>query len=590
MSMGAAATQMFDLFAPGTMLGRNELLATIGEGGMARVILARQRGPMGFEKVVVVKVIHPDFASDRAAVGMLLDEARVAAQISHPNVVQTYELGEVNGTFYIVMEYLAGESLQRILKSCSLGAAFDPRMAARIIADAANGLHAAHELADLQGRNLGLIHRDVSLGNIVVLYNGCVKVVDFGIVKTHDRISSTTQQGQLKGKYAYMSPEQIRNEPMDRRSDVFSLGVVLWECLALRRLFHAESVPGILMQILEGPIVPPSHYRVDVPKALDAIVMKALSRDPAKRYQTALEMKRALEDVIWQSRCDAGDIHNYMTAVFGDRMRKRQALLSSAASARPDIELRDATFDDTSGLRPVPQMPRRLSTAGIKKKRSWFGGVLLAAGVMIGVGLGVRLIGGRFSHGESIAAPAPPEADKADKTTKIAKTDSKTKSNTTESNKTESNKTESKPTAEPIMVAIAQPDADTIPMLKSKLRPEHMEPVRVELAMEPMVASTPNPTATPVPVAAGATPKELYAKGSELFLAGGFVEAVAVYKQALAIDRGFAPAHRGLGLAYQRMGFDVVAVESFKRYLALSPSAVDAASIRRRIEQLGGQP
>src|ERR1043165_7771880 len=157
-------SQTLDRFAPGTMLGRNELLAGIGEGGMARVILARQRGPMGFEKVVVIKVIHPDFAADRAAVGMLLDEARVAAQIDHPNVVQTYELGEAGGTFYIVMEYLAGESLQRILKSCSLGATFDPRMAARIVADAAAGLHAAHELTDIHGNNVGVIHRDVSLG------------------------------------------------------------------------------------------------------------------------------------------------------------------------------------------------------------------------------------------------------------------------------------------------------------------------------------------------------------------------------------------------------------------------------------------
>src|SRR5262249_31700146 len=160
------------------------------------------------------------------------------------NVVQTYELGEAGGTFYIVMEYLAGESLQRILKTATLGPSLDPRMAARMVADAADGLHAAHELTDMRGRNLGLVHRDVSLGNIVVLYNGSVKVVDFGIAKTDDRVSSTTQAGQLKGKYAYMSPEQVHNQPLDRRSDVFSLGVVLWECLALRRLFHAPNIPA----------------------------------------------------------------------------------------------------------------------------------------------------------------------------------------------------------------------------------------------------------------------------------------------------------------------------------------------------------
>jgi len=579
---GAAATQMFDLFAPGTMLGRNELLAAIGEGGMARVILARQRGPMGFEKVVVVKVIHPDFATDQAAVGMLLDEARVAARIDHPNVVQTYELGEAGGTFYIVMEYLAGESLQRILKSVSLGASFDPRMAARMIADAANGLHAAHELCDIHGNNLGLIHRDVSLGNVVVLYNGCVKVVDFGIAKTRDRVSSTTQHGQLKGKYAYMSPEQIRNEPMDRRTDVFSLGVVLWECLALRRLFHADNVPGILMQILEGQRLPPSHYRAEVPTALDAIALKALEIDPANRFQSALDMKRALEDVIWQSRCDAGDVHHYMTAVFGDRMRKRQALLAQAA--RPSsslLEPRDARFDDTSGLRPMPQLPRKLATIA-PKKRSWIGGVVLAGGVMAGVALGVRLIGGRFGNAESEAATVPKHSEPVVPT--------------------------APPTAPPAATEqVARIDIDHVPTSRSKLRPEHLEPMievsrRIDVTPAPPTATeaTPKPEATSPkakpespetkPAAAGPTPKELNDKAAALFLSGSFMDAATVYKQALALDNTYVPAHRGLGLAYQRMGFDALAIESFRRYLALSPGASDAAAIRRRIEQLGGPP
>ncbi len=572
---GPTATQMFDVFASGTMLGRNELLAAIGEGGMARVILARQRGPMGFEKVVVVKVIHPDFAADRAAVGMLLDEARVAAQIDHPNVVQTYELGEHGGNFYIVMEYLAGESLQRIMKSVSLGASFDPRMAARIVADAANGLHAAHELVDHQGQNLGVIHRDVSLGNIVVLYNGCVKVVDFGIAKTRDRVSSTTQRGQLKGKYGYMSPEQIRNEPMDRRSDVFSLGVVLWECLALRRLFHADNVPAILAQILEGPIVPPSQFRNDVPPALEKIALKALQRDPAKRYQTALEMKRALEDVIWQSRCDANDVQMYMTAVFGDRMRKRQALLASAATVRASesslLEPR-SLHDDSVNNKPAPlNLPRKL-TERPAKKRSWLGGVVLAAGVMVGIGLGIRLIGGKFGQSESAAAtPSQPELKPKVATVTPIKQ------------------------AEPIVSAKLIDSDDMVPTLKSRLRPEHLEPVRVELAAdpEPVVRTTPPrkdpvPHVEPEPVPAGPTPKDLYDKASALVIAGNAREAVGVYKQA--IDKGYVAAHRGLGMAYQNMSMDGLALESYRRYLALAPGASDAAAIRRRIEQLGGQP
>jgi serine/threonine protein kinase len=562
---GTPATQMFDLFAPGTMLGRNELLATIGEGGMARVILARQRGPMGFEKVVVVKIIHPDFAADRGAVGMLLDEARIAAAISHPNVVQTYELAEAHGSFYIVMEYLAGESLQRILKTVAAGASFDPRIVARIIADAADGLHAAHELADLHGNNLGVIHRDVSLGNIVVLYNGCTKVVDFGIAKTRHRVSSTTQAGQLKGKYSYMSPEQIKNEPMDRRSDVFSLGVVLWECLAQRRLFHADNVPGILMQILEAKRVAPSAYRPEVPPALDAIALCALQTDPAKRFQTAAAMKRALEDVIWESRCDAGDVHNFMTAVFGDRMRKRQALLADCARASaPLLELKDRL--DDSGIRPQPQLPRVVSPPRRpEKKRGWLAGAVLAAGAMIGTGVGVRLIGGSLGRNNEVLAktieptPPPPLGSKADRTV----------------------------TADFATPPIASDVEDHLP--RSLLRPEHLEPVRVE-PVRPLKPDVPAPTPEPKPPTPSSVQavKDLYTKGNELFLGGSFVEAATVYKQTLALDRNFAAAHRGLGMAYQRMGFDALAVTSFKTYLALVPGAGDAAAIRRRIAQLGG--
>jgi serine/threonine protein kinase len=580
-----APTQMWDLFAPGTMLGRNELLATIGEGGMARVILARQRGPMGFEKVVVVKVIHPRMSDDASAIGMLLDEARVAAQLAHQNVVHTYELGEAHGTFYIVMEYLAGESLQRVLKTATLGAALDPRMTARVIADAAAGLHAAHELTDLQGRNVGLIHRDVSLGNIIVLYNGNVKVVDFGIAKTHDRVTSTTAQGQLKGKYAYMSPEQIRNEPIDRRSDVFSLGVVLWECLALRRLFHADNVPATLMKILTAERVAPSHHRPEVPAALDAICLRALAVNPGDRFQTALEMQRALEDAIWQSRCDSTDVQMYMTAVFGDRIRKRQALLASCNTQHAfELEPRDATFDDTSGLLrtpsapviplPPPQLPPLAMPPQLAKslyrepaappQRSSKKGLLVAltiiAGVVLGGAVGLELI---MTDDDATPIATAPAA------TPVAIA----------------------PTPPPVVVAKAEhappaqsDDPELIP--RSKLRPEHLEPVRYE---PPVVVEAGSGSSTPTPRATGAA-KDHYKRGTEHYLAGDFAEAEQAYKQALAIDRAYAPAHRGLGFIYQRMGFTVKAIDELHRYLNLAPSAPDAATVKQRIEQLGGTP
>ncbi|MGE3761554.1 MAG: protein kinase [Kofleriaceae bacterium] len=317
-------------FAPGTMLGRYELLATIGTGGMASVILARQRGPHGFEKLVVIKVVHPHLAQDPAAINMLLDEAKVAAQIDHPNVVHTYELGEAYGTFYIVMEYLAGESLHQVLKVARTShRPMTPFMVAKIVADAADGLFHAHTLNDLSGRPLGIVHRDVSPSNIVVQYNGTVKVVDFGIAKAEGRVTST-REGELKGKYGYMPPEQIKNEEMDARSDVFSLGVVLWEALAQRRLFNANNVAATLMQVLTADRVPPSSYYPQIPHALDIACLRALAPDPADRYQTMGELKQAIDDAIWQARIGTKDIENYMLALFADRMQMRSAMARRA--------------------------------------------------------------------------------------------------------------------------------------------------------------------------------------------------------------------------------------------------------------------
>src|SRR3954469_22340506 len=186
-------------FGPGTMLGSYELLATIGVGGGGGVILWGQRGAGGFEKAVVVKLIHPHKAQDHVAINMLLDEAKVAAQLDHQNIVHTYELGEAHGTYYIVMEYLHGESLGQVMKQgAKQGFDIPPFVAAKIVAEAAEGLHYAHELCDFSGAPLGIVHRDVSPGNIVVLYNGAVKVVDFGIAKAQGRVTST-QDGELKG-------------------------------------------------------------------------------------------------------------------------------------------------------------------------------------------------------------------------------------------------------------------------------------------------------------------------------------------------------------------------------------------------------
>src|SRR5688572_16777750 len=238
---------------------------------MAEVQLALQRGPAGFEKLVVVKLVHNNLASQKAFVDMLLDEARVAALVKHPNVVDIYDLGQADGRYFIAMEYLEGEPLLAVLRAGREGNRLDCLSTGRLIADTADGLDAAHELRSMSGDPIELVHHDVSLGNIVVLYNGQVKLVDFGVAKA---TMSTTDAVRVQGKFSYMAPEKLKGGAGDRRSDIWSLGVVLWEALTLRRLFKGGNDQDTLKLVLESRINPPSVVAT-VPKALDAIVMRA---------------------------------------------------------------------------------------------------------------------------------------------------------------------------------------------------------------------------------------------------------------------------------------------------------------------------
>ncbi len=279
------------------MLGNYRLLSRLATGGMAEVFLARQEGALGFAKTVAIKAVLPHVANERRFIEMLFDEARIGAQISHRRVVQTYGFGEDQGRYFIVMEHVAGQSLSELMGARARRKAhFDVHTAARIVADVAAGLHSAHELRDASGAFLGVIHRDVTPGNVVVSYDGEVKVIDFGIAKATNRLTRT-MTGNLKGKIAYMSPEQIRDDPLDRRSDIFSLGVVLWELLTLRRLFRRKNEAATLQAILSAPADPPSKYRA-IPRELDSIARRALAINPDDRFQTALEMQRALQKVI----------------------------------------------------------------------------------------------------------------------------------------------------------------------------------------------------------------------------------------------------------------------------------------------------
>ena len=261
--------------------GRYRLCFELASGGMATVYLAHAGGPGRFQKHVALKRIHAHLASRRDFVEMFHDEAAIAARISHPNVAAVFDFGEEKGVHYLAMEYLLGESLGRLLRACRKQPSIDrkahARIVARIVADVCEGLHAAHELQDEQGRLLEVVHRDVSPDNVFVTYDGVVKLVDFGVASARNRITHTTT-GVLKGKHAYMAPELLGDGGFDRRADLFSVGVVLWEALTLRRLFRRESQAKTLFAVVGDPIEAPSQVVPELDAALDAIVMRARAR------------------------------------------------------------------------------------------------------------------------------------------------------------------------------------------------------------------------------------------------------------------------------------------------------------------------
>jgi len=329
-------------------LGRYELIAEIGRGGMADVKLAMQRGPAGFEKLVVLKLVHEALASDKQIVDMLLDEAKLSALIKHPNVVDVYELGEADGRYFIAMEYLEGEPLLSVLdRGISNGKRLDPLSMARIIADTAEGLDAAHVLKSRDGKPLNLVHHDISLGNIFVLYSGQVKLLDFGVAKVARK--SAQKSDKVFGKLAYMAPEKLDERPGDRRSDIWSLGCVLWEALTFKRLFKGANDTEIVREVRYVNVPPPSSVNSEVPAELDEIVLKALQRDPFRRYQTAKELASGLEVVLSQKGYPSKNfqIGGYMMQTFADVIAARERLLREVAGPhRPSAEVIDAAFGD----------------------------------------------------------------------------------------------------------------------------------------------------------------------------------------------------------------------------------------------------
>ena len=315
--------------ARGTRFGKYSLLNRIAVGGMAEIFLARQEGLEGFEKTICIKRIRPHLSSQPNFVRMFLNEAKLAAQLNHPNIVQIYDLGRIADSYFIAMEYISGRDMSRIIpKAEKAGIPFPMIYALRIASNVCEGLYYAHTKTDAYGNPLHVVHRDVTPENVLVGFNGTVKIVDFGIAKANTQLEQT-RAGEIKGKLSYMSPEQAMGAQLDARSDIFALGSVVYEWVTGYKLFTGENEMAILKSIIDGKIYPPSYFKEDVPEAVERILMKALEKDKEKRYQSAWEMQFEIDTYLASSEFTPSNIHlsNFLKQIFGDEIEREKELL-----------------------------------------------------------------------------------------------------------------------------------------------------------------------------------------------------------------------------------------------------------------------
>jgi len=323
-----------------TSFGQYKLVDRLAVGGMAELFLAHQSGPGGFEKPIVIKRIRPHLSRQSAFVRMFLNEARLAAQLNHPNIVQIHDLGKVGDSYYIAMEYLFGRDMRRIVpKAEALGIPFPMVYALKIASSVCEGLHYAHQKVDLYGAPLNIVHRDVTPENIIVCFDGTVKVLDFGIAKAANRVEQT-RAGELRGKLGYLSPEQCLGKPVDCRSDVFSLGAVLYEWLTGFKLFAGDTDVAVMRSIVDGKIYAPSYFRADIPGPVEAILMRALERDREKRYPSAWHLQQDLDRFLNQYDFTPTRVHlsNFLKQLFLDELEEEQKRLAPAVRPPPTSE------------------------------------------------------------------------------------------------------------------------------------------------------------------------------------------------------------------------------------------------------------
>ena len=356
---------------PGSKVAGFTIERRLGSGGMGTVFLARMDGVGGFTRLFAIKVLHPHLAKEEQFISMFLDEACLAARLHHPNAVGIVDVDEAELGYYPVMEYVDGFTLEHLLQRTADDPTARVCFGLRCLLDAIVGLDAAHGLKDDQGVPLGIVHRDVSPSNLFVCYDGTVRVVDFGIATAEDR-QHRTETGMLKGKFAYMSPEQLAMKELDARSDVFALGTVFWELLTGKRLFHGDSPMETMKAVSEAVVRPPSEVNDAVPPALDAIVDKALERDPTKRYQSARELSLAIERYLSAERRSVpkAEVAEWMALLFPTGAAKRRKLIDLTRKGEAAIQLAEEAgieYEPTSlYLVPEPTQVRPRRRAAIE--------------------------------------------------------------------------------------------------------------------------------------------------------------------------------------------------------------------------------
>lgn len=306
--------------------GSYTLLDRIGIGGMAEVFLARRVGVEGFEKDIVIKRIRPHLSVEPSFISMFLGEAKLAAQLNHANIVQIFDLGKINESYFIAMEYVAGRDLSAVIpKAKATGIPFPVEYALKVVSNVCEALHYAHNRADAMGNPLHIVHRDVSPENVRVAWTGSVKILDFGIAKAATQLHET-KAGEIKGKLCYMSPEQVMGKEVDHRSDIFSTGVLLYECLTGLKLFSGDSDLAIMNNVIEGKIYPPSYFRDDVPEEVEAIIMRALEKERKKRYANANDMQFEIDTFLSRHEFTPSSVHlsNFIKQLFKDELEAEQ--------------------------------------------------------------------------------------------------------------------------------------------------------------------------------------------------------------------------------------------------------------------------